>query len=360
MPVETNIAPSEGCFKLRASGGSYNLPPTTCPTESCRGSNVCLQCGRLALPISGSVRVCWDTDCAQGAGPIYDTRLPGFSVVLLSDVRRLGADQAPYDLLPLDFMDTSSDRSIELDTLLASRVDGLDLGARIGVLVFFRLLKSLEQRRNTRGILKLIRQVPSMITNTPVLFLSPHVAAGKYPGGQTQVETTTTALAGLTTGACLGPGGVVDAIMSAAEGLLCGEHELSNQQQADVLEATVGLAVKRGSPAHCLRVIKLLLCSAAGDRGLSIPGVGHHLKVLMLCTSQFAAVQVYLCTTEAPVLLPCVPSIPPIRHARVYACLGLSRAMFLVQRGVQSGSHERVLVDMLYYIRRYIKQIINY
>lgn len=282
MPVETNFAPSEP-FELRASEGSCSLPRTTCPKYSCHGSNVCLQCGKLALPISGSVGMCWDTGCVQGAGTIGHTRLQGFSFVLLSDVRCLKANQAPlYDLLPLDLMGTFSGRSTELDTLLANKVDGLDLGARIGVLVFFRLLKSLEQRRNTKGILKLIRQVPALITNTP-LSLSPHVAASKYPGEQTRMETTTTALAGLTAGAC--PGGVVDAIMSAAEGLLCGEHELSNQQQADVLEATVGLAVKRGSPAHCLRVIKLLFCSSAGDKGLPIPGVGHHLKVPRPCTS---------------------------------------------------------------------------
>lgn len=279
MPVETNFAPSEA-FDLRASEGSCSLQRTTCPKESCRGSNVCLQCGRLALPTSGSVGMFWSAGCAQDLGTIYDARLQDFSIVLLSDLRQLRADQAPfYDLLPLDLMDTFSDRSTELDTLLARKVDGLDLGARIGVLVFFRLLKSLEQRRNTQGILKLIRQIPSMITNTPVLSLSPHVPAGRYPGEQPGMETTTTALTRLSNGAC--PGGVVDAIMSAAEGLLCGEHELSNQQQGEVLEAMVGLAVKRGSPAHCLRVIKLLFCPAAADKGLPIPGVGHHLKVLI-------------------------------------------------------------------------------
>ncbi|CAN0493659.1 unnamed protein product, partial [Scytosiphon promiscuus] len=94
--------------------------------------------------------------------------------------------------------------------------------------VFFRLLKSLQQRKNTQGVLKLIKQVPCMMSNTPSLSLSP-------------------------------PGRVVDEIMSAAEGLLCdAEHNLSTAQERDVLEAMVGLAVKRGSLAHCLRVLKLL------------------------------------------------------------------------------------------------------
>lgn len=281
MPAETNFAPSEA-FELRASEGSCSLPRTKCPRESCRGSNICLQCGRLALPISGSKGVCWNAGCAQGFETIDDTRLQDFSV-LLSGMRKMRADQAPlYDILPLDLIDKFSDRSTELNTLLTGKCDGLDLGARIGVVVFFRLLKSLELRKNTQGILKLIRQVPSMITNTPVLSLSPHVPAGNYSGEHPRMETTTTASTALTTGAYPG---VVDAIMSAAEKLLCGEHdELSNQQQGDVLEAMVGLAVKQGSPAHCLRVIKLLFCPAA-DTGLPIPGVGHHLKVLRLCAS---------------------------------------------------------------------------
>lgn len=127
------------------------------------------------------------------------------------------------------------------------------------------------------GILKLIRQIPTMINNTPELYLSPLPRAGEHPGEKPQAVDTAAAFAGLANGAS--PGRVVDAIMSAAEGLLY--EELSSQQQGDVLEAVVGLAIKRGSLAHCLRVIKYLFCSPAADKGLPIPGVGAHLKVLM-------------------------------------------------------------------------------
>lgn len=189
----------------------------------------------------------------------------------LSGTRRLRADRASlWDLLPFDFMDAPDDRL----SLVPTATNTANLPSTIGVLVFFRLLQSLEERRNTPGILKLIKQIPTMINNTPELYLSPLARAGEYPEEQPQ--------AGLTHGASPGgdgasPGGVVDAIMSTAEGLLYGE--LSCQQQGDVLEAVVGLAIKRGSLAHCLRVIKFLLCSPAADTGLPIPGVGVHLKV---------------------------------------------------------------------------------
>lgn len=186
--------------------------------------------------------------------------------------RLLIANQASlWDLLPYAFMDVSGERL----GLVLNSTNTANLPASIGVLVFFRLLKSLEERRNTQGILKLIRQIPTMINNTPELYLSPLPRAGEYPGEKSQAIDTAKALAGLTNGAS--PGGVVDAIMSAAEGLLYGD--LSSQQQGDILEAVVGLAIKRGSLAHCLRIIKFLSCSPAADEGLPIPGVGNHLKV---------------------------------------------------------------------------------
>lgn len=191
---------------------------------------------------------------------------------ILSDARRLRAHQAPLcGTLLVDSMRGSSAQSTELDTPLADKAARPNLPASIGVVVFFRLLKSLQQRRNTAGILKLIRQIPSMINNTPALSLSPHL-----PAEELQVATPT-AFAGLATGAC--PGRVVDAIVSAAEELLCGEDDLSSQQQGYILEAMVGLAVKRGSLTHCLRVVKLLFCSPAAEKGSLIPGVGIHLKV---------------------------------------------------------------------------------
>lgn len=271
---ETNSAPRSEFVELHGR----SLPPITCLHEAYRGSNICLQCGRLTLPSSESLRVCWNADCVQGS------RLPDSSMLwMLLDARRLREHRAPLcDTLLVDFMAAFSGQSTELDTLLGDKVTGRDLPASIGVVVFFRLLNSLQQRKNTAGILKLIRQVPSMINNTPALSLSPHLPAGGYPG-ESQKATTPTAFAGLAKGAC--PGRVVDAIISAAEGLLCGENDLSSQQQGFVLEAMVGLAIKRGSLTHCLRVVKLLFCSAAADKGSPIPGVRIHLKVLLVVIS---------------------------------------------------------------------------
>lgn len=247
--------------------GETNLAPTTCLKEAYSRSNVCLQCGRLTLPSSESLRVCWSADCVQSSNCSRQ------DLSILSDARRLRAHRAPLcDTLPVDFMDTSNGQSIEPDTLLTDKVMTPNLPASIGVVVFFRLLKSLEQRRNTPGILKLIRQVPSVINNTPALSLFP---TGDYPGEPRQV--TTPAFAGLANGTC--PGRVVDAVIAAAERLLCAEHILSSQQQGYILEAMVGLAVKRGSLTHCLRVIKLLFCSAVANKGSPIPGVGIHLEV---------------------------------------------------------------------------------
>lgn len=272
MPAESNFAQPRSEFaELRRR----NLQPTACLNEGYGGSNVCLQCGRLTVPSSDSLRVCWNDGCVKGSN--CSQRHQDLS--MLSDARRLRAHQAPLcDILPVDFMGTSSGQSIELNTLLADK-DSPNLPASIGVVVFFRLLKSLEQRRNTPGILKLISQVPSMINNTPALSLSPHQPAGDCPGEPRKVASPN-AFAGVVNGAC--PGRVVDAIISAAEGLLCGEHDLSNQQQGYILEAMVGLAIKRGSLTHCLRVVNLLFCSAATTKGSPIPGVRIYLKVLVV------------------------------------------------------------------------------
>lgn len=273
MPVETNFAPRSESVELHGR----SLPPITCLHKAYGGSNVCLQCGRLTLPSSESQRVCWSAGSICVHGSILSRQQ---DLSMLSGARRLRAHQAPLcDTLAVDYMDASSGQPIELDALLADKAAAPNLPACIGVIVFFRLLKSLEQRRNTAGILKLIRQVPSMMNDTPALSLSPHVPAGDYPGDPQRV-TTPTAFAGLANGACSGR--VVDAIMSAAEGLLCGEDDLSSQQQGYILEAAVGLAVKRGSLTHCLRVVKLLFCSAEADRLSPIPGVGVHLKVLVV------------------------------------------------------------------------------
>ena len=262
----TDSAPRSEFVELQGR----RFPPRTSLREAYRGSTVCLQCGRLTLPSLESLGGCWNADCTQGSNC---SRRQDLSVrQILSDVRRLRAHQAPLcGTLLVDSMSGSRAQSTELNTPLADKAARPNLPASIGVVVFFRLLKSLQQRRNTAGIFKLIRQIPSMINNTPALSLSPHL-----PAEELQVATPT-AFAGLATGAC--PGRVVDAIVSAAEELLCGEDDLSSQQQGYILEAMVGLAIKRGSLTHCLRVVKLLFCSPAAEKGSLIPGVGIHLKV---------------------------------------------------------------------------------
>lgn len=207
----------------------------------------------------------------------FPGRLRDLLVLLQSEFKELRATRALCNILPIDLVGMCSARSKEEDELSTRKIEGPDLGARIGILVFFRLLGSLQRHKNTRGILKLIRKVPSMIANTPVLALSPQ-SPMRVPSQQEQTKNgLTTVLTDVTARASLG--GVVEAIMSAAEGLLASEHELSGKEQGEVLGALVGLAIKRGSLTHCLQVVKLLCCLASMDNRLPVPGVGHHLKV---------------------------------------------------------------------------------
>lgn len=285
-----------------------------CGTESYHGSNACQRCGKLALPHPTLARVCWDIDHAQGAGRVLEVdghssssfcspchnaptycvhlartfpeRLQDLSLVLLSKFKFLGdQDQPLSDILPADLVEAFDGRPACSDALLSTGEGDQkqDLGARIGILLFFRLLGSLRRNKNTAGILKLIRQVPSMISNTPMLYLSPHRLSPQNPtNNQLSVEEGRRNVGGFGIAAAGGgiPDGVVEAITSAAEELLSGEHDLSDKQQGDVLGSLVGLAVKQGSLAHCLRVVKLLLCSTpAADNTCPIQGVGHQLKV---------------------------------------------------------------------------------
>lgn len=204
-------------------------------------------------------------------------RLRDLSAILFSDFKYLRENRALCDILATDLVDAPHCSPSGTSMPTKSKVDGQDLSARIGILVFYRLLGSLQRSKNTRGILKLLKQVPSIIANMPVLSLSPRFPTRECPGEQSPTDCTPTALAGLT--AEISTGGVVEAIMSAAEELICGEHELSGKQQGDVLGALVGLAIKQGSLVHCLRVVRLLFCTAVADNACPIPGVGHHLKV---------------------------------------------------------------------------------
>lgn len=262
-------------------------------------SRACLHCGSPALRLppelhcstSSSVKVPGEVRCRRNFLPCghdnessaliqetFPERLRDLLVVLQSAFKELRANRALCNLLPIDLVSTCNAQSKEDDELLSPRkIEGPDLGVQIGILVFSRLLGSLQRHKNTRGILKLIRQVPSMIANTPALALSPH-SPMRVPSRQGHAKDgLTTALAGLTARANLG--GVVEAIMSAAEGLLSSEHELSGIEQGEVLGALVGLAIKRGSLAHCLRVVKLLFCLPSMEGRHPMPGVGHHLKV---------------------------------------------------------------------------------
>lgn len=226
----------------------------------------------------------------NGKNSTHCSSLEGFCN--FSDAPRLKAEHGVLcDILLSDLVDMLGNRPTELDTTLSNNADSTTLGAHIGITVFFRLLRSLQQRKNTQGVLKLIKQVPSSIRDTPALSLSPYLPTGECAAQDGPRMLSTTAYAELTTSSR--PGRVVDEIMSAAEDLLCGaEHDLSITQQGDVLEAMVGLAVKRGSLAHCLRVVKLLFCSTAAGRGLTLSGVGHHIKVLAAKSSHLRNVQV--------------------------------------------------------------------
>lgn len=177
-------------------------------------SNACIHCGKLALPHPTlSRRVCWDADHSQGtrtvvvearpssvcAPPCYNDptylsyierlnlertfpeRLQDLSIVLLSKFKYLQEDRSLCGgILPSDVVDAFDGRPACSNALLLSAAGEKSgkqeegLGARIGILLFFRLLGSLRRNKNTAGILKLIRQVPSMISNSPLLSLSPH------------------------------------------------------------------------------------------------------------------------------------------------------------------------------------------
>ena len=285
-------------------------------TDSYHGSNACLRCGKLALPHPTLSRMCWDIDFAQSARRVeadghpfcsrhndptyhdhhaqtFPERLQDLSIVLLSKFKYLGEDQdqSLCGILPADLVDAFDGRPASLNALLLTGEGEKkqDLGDRIGILLFFRLLGSLRRNKNTAGMLKLIRQVPSMLSNTQMLSLSPHRLSPQNPSSNQlpAVEGAHSGVGGLGVAAAAAaaagggiPDGVVEAITSTAEELLSGEHDLSDKQQGDVLGSLVGLAVKRGSLAHCLRVVKLLLCSKpVADKACPIQGVGHQLKV---------------------------------------------------------------------------------
>lgn len=251
---------------------------------ACGSVTNCLLCGRLALSPVGCVGVCSDTGDANGKQSIHCARLQ--DVYILMDSQRWNAEHGLLcDISLSDLGNMFGNRPAKWDTLPLNKADSTSLDVHIGITVFFRLLRSLQQRKNTQGVLKLIKQVPSTISNTPALSLSPFLATAERPA-QDEPRILNKTLAFAEQPSSSRRGRVVDDIMSAAEELLCGEgHDLSSIEQGEILQAMVGLAVKRGSLAHCLRVVNLLFCSTAVDRGIPLSGVGHHIKVLALHSS---------------------------------------------------------------------------
>lgn len=209
----------------------------------------------------------------------FSERLQILWTTLLSDFKRMRERWVFYDLSPTDLVDTTCACLHGEDDVLTSWSEGPDLTLRIGILVFFRLLGSLRRSKNTRGILKLIRQVPAMIAGTPALSLLPQPARLERPHGQMPTtEGPGVPPADLTS--AVHPQGVVKAVVSAAEGLLSDGHQLTSDEQGEVLAAMVGLAIKQGSLDTCLQVLKLLLFSRSSmDGAFLLPGVGCHLEV---------------------------------------------------------------------------------
>lgn len=210
----------------------------------------------------------------------FPERLRVLWITLQSEIRRFRTRRALYDLSLTDLVDTQGTGVItdEEDASTSQSKGGLDLTARIGTLVFFRLLGSLRRSRNKRGILKLIRQVPSMIDGTPVLALLPQLDKSGCMETELPMEGSRP-LAGLAAG--LHPGGVVEAILAAAEELMFGGHQLSGEEQGEILATMVGLAIKRGSLNISLQVLELLMFSdSSSDRPVVLHGVRSHLKVI--------------------------------------------------------------------------------
>lgn len=263
------------------------MPPRGKPSD---GIRTCFLCGGLTLIHSPrQYRGCCNTQDQPRPdffNKTFPERLRESFVALHYDFKLLPSNQALCDLLPADLAETSSQQPDNRANLFSSEMNGSGLlSAQIGIHVFYRLLESLHRNNNARAILNLVRKIPSLIANTPALFLSPHSSSIQaHPQEQETCKVYPTTLVEPLAGACLP--GVVGAIMAAAENLLYGkcEYELSNKEQADVHVALVGLAVKRGSLLHCLRVIKLLFCHAVDDEGAALPGVGQYLKVRSLKT----------------------------------------------------------------------------
>lgn len=224
------------------------------------------QTGRVALALRGT----------------FPERLGALWTILQSELRHVRVRRALYDLSLPDLGDMHDIRVSDDRQYRDASGGGPDLATRIGTLVFFRLLQSLQRSRNKRGILKLIRQVPSMINDTPVLALFSQPDKCAPPEAEVPTDGSKRPLAGLAAG--LRPEGVVEAVLSAAEELMLGEQELTSEEQGEVLAAMVGLVIKRGSLRSSLRVLRLLLFGSSSlDRPVALQGVGPYLKVRISC-----------------------------------------------------------------------------
>lgn len=219
------------------------------------------QAGRVVLALRGT----------------FPERLGVLWTILQSELRHARVKRALYDLSLPDLADTHEIRVIDDRQYGDASRGGPDLAARIGTLVFFRLLQSLQRSRNKRGILKLIRQVPSMVIDAPVLALFSQPDKWAPPEAERPTDGSKRPLAGLTAG--LRPEGVVAAVLSAAEELMLEGHQLTSEEQGEVLSAMVGLTIKRGSLRSSLRVLRLLLFGSSLDKPVVLQGIGPYLKV---------------------------------------------------------------------------------
>jgi hypothetical protein len=167
----------------------------------------------------------------------------------------------------------------------------LPLNARLGIRLFFRLLRSVQSsvRKNgkSRSLSKLVHQLPALLAEMPPLALSvaqSEARSGSKPSPQSPSLGVVDALsAAMESVVFLRPGGHPDAGNN--------EHEIHDPADFHAaMGAYVGLAVKRGSLPHILRAIKLLLLGPCPDDGGGLVAlyVGPYLQELAQAVPEVA------------------------------------------------------------------------
>lgn len=298
------------CLRWGPHGRSNNVLVLCHPGAPCVGHGLVVSsCSKLASHDSEL-----DEEVAASVLGTFPEHMRIFLTTLQSEFKLFRERRGLCYILPSDLVGASCEshsgsNDNNTSNMLAFKTTGEgtnDLTARVGIVVFFRLLGSLQRSRNTRGILKLIRQVPAMIANTPPLALWRGLDAPKLHTQflPTDGLTSTTRLGDLTIES--NPGGVVESIMSAAEELVSGGHSITVDEQGEVLAVLVGLTIKHGSLEKSLRVLELLLfstCIGSQEGGqITLPGVEHYLKVCRWSLLHFlfvAGITAPLCKVSA-------------------------------------------------------------